>query len=89
MNARRQRLAAAEQAAIAARDEVRARWQPWRNTVDAHRTAALLGSGFAAGLALALLPVRWWSRAGALAFRIAARTARLPLPFGTGGSTRR
>jgi len=81
MNAPRQRLVTAERDAIAAQRALRANLQPWRQTLDAHRTAALLGGGFASGLALALLPIRWWSRAGALAFRLAAHTARMPLPF--------
>jgi len=82
MNAQRQRLAAAEQAALAAQRGLLSSWQPWRETLRAHRTAALLGGGFAAGLALTLLPLRWWSHTGAWVFRFAARAARQSLPFG-------
>lgn len=76
MNTARRQLADAQQRADAAQRDLLAAWQPWRDIVREHRAAALLGGGFALGLGLALLPVRWWSRAGALAFRAAARTAR-------------
>lgn len=82
MNRQRQRLAAAQQAALAAERDLHASWQPWHEALRARRTAALLGGGFASGFALTLLPLHWWSRIGACVFRCAAHAVRLPLPFG-------
>lgn len=81
MNRQRQRLAAAEQAALAAERGLHASLQPWQEALHARRTAALLGGGFATGFALTVLPLRWWSRVGAWVFRCAAHAARMPLPF--------
>jgi hypothetical protein len=44
-----------------------------------HRGAITLISGFSAGLALALLPSRWWARVGAAVGATAASTARSAL----------
>lgn len=45
--------------------------QPWRVKLREHRTAFVLAGGFATGLAVALLPTRWWGRIGALAGSVA------------------
>ena len=45
--------------------------QPWRARLREHRTAFVLAGGFATGLAVTLLPTRWWGRIGALAGSIA------------------
>jgi len=86
MTTARRRVAAAERRLEAARHHMLTAAQPWRRAFDRHRGAALVGGGFALGLGLALLPLRWWSRAGAFAFQAAARTARaswLPALFAT------
>lgn len=38
---------------------------PLRSQLDHHRSAAILIGGFATGVALTLLPTRWWGRIGA------------------------
>ena len=48
----------------------------WRRGLRRHRTAVLLGSGFASGLAVSLLPVRWWGRIGAVVGSVGAAAAR-------------
>lgn len=54
-------------------------WQAWTRK---RRLAIAAGSGFASGIALTLLPTRWWARIGALTAESAAVAARsLLLPF--------
>ena len=52
---------------------------PWRQRLHRHRNALNLASGFAAGLALTLLPSRWWAGVGAAVGKTAASSARSPL----------
>jgi len=59
---------------------------PWQLRARQHRVALLAGAGLGAGLAIALLPPRVWSRIGALLFGGGARVARssmLPLVLAT------
>jgi hypothetical protein len=49
---------------------------PWRRHLQRHRSALTLFGGFASGLALTLLPSRWWERTGALVGSMAAGVAR-------------
>ena len=44
-----------------------------------HRAAAIVLSGVASGLALSLLPIRWWGHVGALLAKVAAGAARSAL----------
>ena len=54
----------------------------WRAWTRKRRLAIAAGSGFVSGLALTLLPTRWWARIGALTAESAAVAARsLVLPF--------
>jgi hypothetical protein len=53
--------------------------QPWQRPLHQHRSAITLISGFSAGLALALLPSRWWAGVGAALGTTAASTARSAL----------
>ena len=50
--------------------------RPWRERLRKHRQALALFGGFASGLALVVLPARWWARAGAAAGGAAASAAR-------------
>lgn len=52
---------------------------PWRQRLHRHRNAINLASGFVAGLALTLLPSRWWAGVGAALGKTAASSARSPL----------
>ena len=49
---------------------------PMRTQLQHHRSATLLLGGFATGVALTLLPTRWWGRIGALAGTLTAAAAR-------------
>jgi len=62
-------LARAERALVASA-------QPWQQRLRRHRSALILGGGFASGLALTFFPRRWWARIGALAGSTAAIAAR-------------
>jgi hypothetical protein len=62
-------LASAERALVASA-------RPWRSRMRRHRSALILCSGFASGLALTFFPTRWWARIGALAGSTAATAAR-------------
>jgi len=59
-----------------AQARTRADAQSWRDSAPRYRAALYAGSGFAVGLALTLLPLKFWSHAGGLAFSAAARLAR-------------
>lgn len=50
--------------------------RPWRDRLRKHRQALALAGGFTGGLALVVLPARWWARAGAVAGSAAAGAAR-------------
>lgn len=50
--------------------------RPWKQRLREHRQALALAGGFTSGLALVVLPARWWARAGAVAGRAAAGAAR-------------
>jgi hypothetical protein len=52
---------------------------PRQRPLQQHRRAITLISGFSAGLALALLPPRWWAGVGAALGKTAASTARSAL----------
>ena len=52
---------------------------PWQRPLQQHRGAITMISGFSAGLALALLPPRWWAGLGAALGTTAASTARSAL----------
>jgi hypothetical protein len=49
---------------------------PWQRRLQRNRSGIALISGFSAGLALALLPSRWWAGLGATLGTTAASTAR-------------
>lgn len=51
----------------------------WRLRIHRHREALVLFGGFASGLALTLLPPRWWARLGAIVGATAAGAARASL----------
>lgn len=72
--AARVRLAQAELAV--AQRELAKTARPWRQRLQRHRKAVILMSGFASGLALTLLPPRWWARIGSAAGATAAGAAR-------------
>jgi hypothetical protein len=50
--------------------------RPLRAQLQHHRSATLLLGGFATGVALTLLPTRWWGRIGAVAGTLSAAAAR-------------
>jgi hypothetical protein len=52
---------------------------PWQRPLQRNRSTIALISGFSAGLALALLPPRWWGGVGAALGKTAASTARSAL----------
>ena len=70
-NGARARVAAAEAELAAAETNLAHTVQPWHAKLRRHRTALLLTGGFATGLAVVLIPTRWWGRIGALAGSIA------------------
>jgi hypothetical protein len=51
-------------------------WRPWREAWQRHRSALIVASGFAGGLALSSLSPRLWARVGVLAAAGAALVAR-------------
>ncbi len=53
--------------------------RPWQRNLQQHRGALTLAGGFVSGLALTLLPPRWWARAGATVGAAAATMARSAL----------
>jgi len=59
-----------------AQSELRHDLEPWREAFNRRRTAWILASGFAGGLALAWLPPRLWARIGSIAGSGAALMAR-------------
>ena len=76
MNAARTRIARAQARALCAQHDLMVGLQPWRRRVDEHRAAISAASGFAAGFVLTLLPSKFWSHAGSLAFSAVSRHAR-------------
>ena len=50
--------------------------RPWRRRIETHRAESIVLAGFATGLALALLPTRWWGRIGAALGTVTAAAAR-------------
>lgn len=81
----RSELAAAESALASSA-------RPWWRRVQSHRGALAGTGGFALGLALTLLPLRWWTKAGAAtgaAAAAAARSALLPMIIGAALSQKR
>jgi len=70
-NGARARVEAAQAELAAAETNLAHTVEPWGAKLRAHRTALVLAGGFATGLAVALLPTRWWGRIGALAGSIA------------------
>lgn len=67
------------QAELAAAERELVKSAPWQRQLQRHQSAITLIGGFSAGLALALLPPRWWERAGATLGAAAASTARSAL----------
>lgn len=65
-------LAAAEQ-------ELAASTQPWWRRIRRHRGAIAAFGGLSSGMALTLLPPRWWARFGAVFGATAAFVARSSL----------
>jgi hypothetical protein len=53
--------------------------RPLRARLRAHRAAVIVVGGFTSGLALSLLPVRWWGHIGSALAKIAAGVARSAL----------
>jgi hypothetical protein len=78
MSAARRVSSAQAELAAAERDLAKS-LLPWQRPLHQHRSAITLIGGFSAGLALALLPSRWWARAGAALGTTAASTARSAL----------
>ena len=76
MSVARQRVVRAQTQADRAQHALVTGTKPWRLRTDAQRAALCAGSGLATGLALTLLPLTFWRRAGGLAFSAAARLAR-------------
>jgi len=70
-NNARARVEAAQAELTAAETTLAHTVEPWRAKLTEHRTALVLAGGLATGLAVALLPTRWWGRIGALAGSIA------------------
>lgn len=70
-NGARARVETAQAELVAAETNLAHSVEPWRAKVREHRTALVLAGGVVAGLAVALLPTRWWGRIGALAGSIA------------------
>lgn len=86
MSAARTRAERAQANAHSAGLRLREQLRPWQLRARQHRVALLAGTGLGAGLAIALLPPRVWSRIGALLFGGGARVARssmLPLVLAT------
>ena len=76
MNAARERLMRSVAKTNAAGDALFDALRPLRVRVREHRTVLLAGGGFAAGLAAAVVPLRWWSRLGRAAARAFANAVR-------------
>jgi hypothetical protein len=54
--------------------------RPWWQRAQRHRGALALCIGFSSGLALALLPLRWWLRVGTAYVACAASLPASPPP---------
>ena len=61
----RERVHQAEAELAAAETNLERSAKPLRSQLQEHRVAAILIGGFATGVALTLLPTRWWGRIGA------------------------
>jgi hypothetical protein len=73
------RVRQAQNQLVAAEDELAKSALPWRRGLQRHRGALALCGGFIGGLALTLLPPRWWARVGAVIGATAAGVARSAL----------
>ncbi|MDR3386080.1 MAG: hypothetical protein P4L92_03435 [Rudaea sp.] len=73
------RVRQAEAELAAAERELERSALPWRRRLQRHRGAVTIFGGFVGGLALTLLPSRWWARVGALVGASAAGIARSAL----------
>jgi len=71
-----ERVRKAEAELAIAENNLRRTAQPLRAQLQQHRTATLLFGGFVTGIALTLLPTRWWGRIGAVAGTVSAAAAR-------------
>ncbi|HET8941290.1 MAG TPA: hypothetical protein VFN13_04810 [Rudaea sp.] len=70
------RVRAARTQLEAAERELALSSRPWLERLQKHRQALTVAGGFISGLALVVLPSRWWARAGAVAGASAASVAR-------------
>jgi len=72
-SAARERVSRARAQLLPAEHEVAIARGSWHEPFVRHRTVVLIGGGVLAGLAVAGIPPRHWSRAGAGLFNAAAR----------------
>ena len=70
------RVRAAEAELIAAERQLAKDSLPLRERLREHRGALIVLGGFGGGLALSLLPTRWWGRIGAAVGTLTAAAAR-------------
>ena len=73
------RVRAAQVHLAAAEQELAASAQPWWRRIRRHRGAIAAVGGLSSGMALTLLPPRWWARFGAALGTAAALMARSSL----------
>lgn len=79
LGARRRQVAAAERRARSARAVLHYRAEALRGISRRHREEFLVGGGLVSGMLVALLPVRAWSRLGAIVFGTTAFVLRSPI----------
>jgi hypothetical protein len=75
----RARVVQAEIKLAAAEAELEKSSRPLRARLRDHRAAVIVLGGLTSGLALSLLPIRWWGHIGATFAKIAAGVARSAL----------
>ena len=73
------RVRAAQAQLAAAEHELAGSVRPWWRRIHRHRGALAACGGLGSGLALTLLPPRWWARFGAVLGATAAHMARSSL----------
>ena len=61
----KERVRKAEAELARAENNIERSAKPLRSQLEDHRVATILIGGFATGVALTLLPTRWWGRIGA------------------------
>jgi hypothetical protein len=79
------RVRRAQEELIAAQNALERNTRPWYLWWCKHRSHIAIGGGLAGGLALTLLPPRWWARVGAVvgeSTAIAARSVLVPILIG-------